>query len=158
MIRGRNWLKRFAKEERDRESRKSAKNSSSHLATYYFRTSALIIFCQLFSDFSRSFCMHPCLCTFFNSMVLMRKEDSLKLTKHLWKSRFLLEMTARFCFLPQCAILVCCRLLLMVTLHVNEAVSNQKTLLTSLVWLVEESAAKLHIQAAFSGSGGTSTN
>ena len=39
-------------------------------------------------------------------------------------------------FLLQRAILECCKLLLTATLRVNEAVSNRKALLTSLVRLV----------------------
>ena len=53
MIRGRNWLQSFAKF--GRESLKFAINSGYNLlpATRHFRTSAPIIFSQLFSDSSR---------------------------------------------------------------------------------------------------------
>ena len=43
--------------------------------------------------------------TFFNSTVFKRKEDFSKWKKHLWRSLFLLKMTARFCFSLQRAIL-----------------------------------------------------
>ena len=62
MIRGRNWLKSFAKD--DRESRKCAIYSASHLpsATYHFRTKASIIFSRLSRDFSCIWCIHRRFC------------------------------------------------------------------------------------------------
>ena len=84
-------------------------------------------------------------------MVFMRKDISKK-------RRFLLEVTARFCFLLQRAISDCCKLLLMATLRVNEAVSNQKALLTSLVRLVGKILYYTTYRDSCIGEGVTSVN